>query len=196
LEAEADVMRGSRPALAPASQSCQPPGLCVLVVEDDEADACLISRALWRQPTVGAVVRAPDGVEALRMVELGEVEPDLAFIDLHMPWENGFDILAAFAGRAGRAFPMVVLTSSSAPADALRSRLGGALQVINKPDTLEAMEVALAAAIDAICPLGRLPQIDSPATAAAAARRIASFPGRRASAVGATSTRERPMHWR
>ena len=189
-------MRGSRPALAPASQSCQRAALCVLVVEDDEADAYLISRALERQPTIGAVVRAPDGVKALRMVDLGEVAPDLAFIDLHMPLENGFDTLAAFAGRAGRAFPMVVLTSSSAPADALRSRLGGALQVINKPDTTEALEIALAAAIDAICPLGRLPQIDSPVLAAAAARRIASFPGRRGSAVGSTSKREGLMDWR
>src|SRR5580692_11526522 len=102
------------------------PGLCVLVVEDDEADAYLISRALERQPRVAQVIRAWDGAEALELVEQGKVDPDLAFIDLHMPRKNGFNLLAALAGRAESSFPMVVLTSSTAPTDAIRSRLRGA----------------------------------------------------------------------
>jgi CheY-like chemotaxis protein len=177
--------------LAPARGAEQPAGLCVLVVEDDEADAYLISRALSRQPAVGTVVRAPDGVEALRMVERGEVVPDLAFIDLHMPRKNGFNLLAAFAGRASHGFPMVVLTSSSAPTDAVRSRLRGAMRVVSKPDTVEAMETALAFAIAAVCPLGRHVPIDRPAEAIAVSRKIAGFPGIRASALdemGGTKT--------
>jgi CheY-like chemotaxis protein len=160
-------------AVGPAGGPDKMPGLCVLLVEDDEADAYLIGRALSHQPAVGRVVHAADGADALRMVEHGEVTPDLAFIDLHMPRTNGLTLLVALAGRAEHSFPMVVLTSSTAPADAERSRQHGAMQLITKPDTVEAMEAALALAITAAYPLGRRFAIDGPMEAAAAARKIA-----------------------
>jgi CheY-like chemotaxis protein/anti-sigma regulatory factor (Ser/Thr protein kinase) len=131
--------------------------LCLLVVEDNEADAYLIQRALQRHPGVGRIVHAVDGLEALEMVERGEVEPDLAFIDLHMPRKNGFDLLVALACRPQRSFPMVVLTSSNAPTDVIRCRLRGAVQIINKPDTVEQLAVVLTAAVDAVCALGPHP---------------------------------------
>jgi CheY-like chemotaxis protein len=157
-------------------------GLCVLVVEDDEADAYLISRALAGQPSVGQVVRASDGVAALEMVEGGRVTPDVAFIDLHMPRKNGFNLLAAFAGRPESTFPMVVLTSSTAPTDAVRSRLRGAMRVVTKPDTVEAMETVLAFAIAAVCPGGvkSAAQASKPASDSSARP---GFPGIRAAAI-------------
>jgi CheY-like chemotaxis protein len=142
-----------------------PTRLCVLVVEDDEADVYLISRALAAHPSIGDVAYASDGVEAFDMVDSGEVEPDLAFIDLHMPRKNGFSLLTAFACDPERNFPMVVLTSSIAPADVIRSRLRGAIRVVTKPDSVEAMQEALAAAIGAACP-GR-PRPAPPAVAVA-----------------------------
>src|SRR5580658_5683531 len=78
----------------PVGGGSEPPGLCVLVAEDDEADAFLLGRTLADYPAVGKVVHARDGIEALAMVERGEVAPDLAFIDLHMPRMNGFDLIA------------------------------------------------------------------------------------------------------
>jgi CheY-like chemotaxis protein len=128
-------------------------GLCVLVVEDDDADAYLIDRALAMQPMVGSVVRAPDGVEALRLVERRGLKPDLAFIDLHMPRRNGFNLLAALSKRGRPAFPMVVLTSSTAPTDAIKGRLRGALRVVTKPDSADKLASALNDAIRAACPL-------------------------------------------
>jgi len=116
------------------------PQLCVLVVEDNEADAYLIRRALFDQPDVGLVFIAQDGVEALRMVEDGEVTPDLAFIDLKMPRKDGFGLLADLADREDASFPKVVLTSSNAPVDAMRSRMRGALRVFSKPDTYAALQ--------------------------------------------------------
>jgi CheY-like chemotaxis protein len=130
----------------------EPRGLCALVVEDDEADAYLISRALGDNPAVETVVRARDGVEALAMVERGDVKPDVAFIDLHMPRMDGFDLLVAFAMCATPRFPMVVLTSSAAPNDAIRSRLRRAMRVVTKPDNVADLHEALATAVDALCP--------------------------------------------
>jgi CheY-like chemotaxis protein len=139
---------------AAANAAAPAKGLCVLIVEDDEADAYLIRRALARQPEVEHVVQAPDGVEAFRMVEAGEVAPDLAFIDLQMPRKNGFNLLAALAAGSAPGFPMVVLTSSTAPVDAMRSRLRGAMRVVTKPDTEQAMAAVLASAIAALSPTG------------------------------------------
>lgn len=138
--------------MTPASEATA--GLCVLVVEDDEADAYLISRTLLDNPEVGQVVRATDGVEALRMVECDEVSPDLALVDLHMPRMNGFDLLVALTSRARSSFPIVVLTSSTAPADAIRGRLRGAIRALIKPDTVTELYVILKAAIDEVCPRG------------------------------------------
>ena len=92
------------------------------------------------------------------MVERGEVSPDLAFIDLHMPRRNGFDLLVALACRPQRSFPMIVLTSSNAPTDVIRCELG-AVQILHKPDTAgNALAVVLTTAVgDAVCALGPHP---------------------------------------
>jgi|HubBroStandDraft_4_1064222.scaffolds.fasta_scaffold751457_1 CheY-like chemotaxis protein len=167
------------PTMAPSSAEAAK-RLVILVVEDDEADAYLIQRALARHANVATVVQAPDGVEALRMVESREVEPDLAFIDLHMPRKNGFNLLAAIAAGSAPRFPMVVLTSSTAPTDAMRSRLRGAVRVVTKPDTLQAMEVELGRAIAAV-----RPQAGKPAAKAAPppADLRRPFPGIRGAAI-------------
>jgi CheY-like chemotaxis protein len=133
----------------------EPEGLCVLFAEDDEGDAYLIGRALADNRGVGRVVRAKDGVEALIMVERGEVAPNVAFIDLQMPLMNGFDLLVALSASAHGTFPMVVLTSSAARNDAIKSRLRNATRVVTKPDTVTELFAVLAAAIEAVCPSSR-----------------------------------------
>ena len=77
------------------------------------------------------------------MVDDGEVAPDLAFIDLQMPRKGGLSLLAAFAKRPAPGFPMVVLTSSTTPADAMRSRMRGAIRVISKPDSYFGLQARL-----------------------------------------------------
>ncbi len=122
--------------------------LCILLVEDDDGDAYLIERALTALPNIGGIIRACDGVEALTLIECGTVAPDVALIDLHMPRRNGFQLLADFAALDQASFPMVVLTSSTAPRDAARSRFRGATRVLTKPDSVEALEGLLAMAIE------------------------------------------------
>jgi CheY-like chemotaxis protein len=125
-------------------------GLSILLVEDDEADAYLIHRALWDHPAVGEIVHVRDGVEALAIVERGGMDPDLALIDLRMPRMDGFALLVAFTNNVELNFPMVVLTSSSTPEDAIRSRLRNALRVVIKPETIPEMSAVLKASIDAV----------------------------------------------
>jgi signal transduction histidine kinase/DNA-binding NarL/FixJ family response regulator len=135
---------------APEAPPQPAPGLCVLLVDDDEADAYLIDRALGAHPEVGRVVHAKDGVEALALVQRGGLEPDIAFIDLRMPRMDGLQLLVALANGDDHAFPMVVLTSSSSPDDAVRGRLRSADSVIIKPDNIVEMSAALRPSIDAV----------------------------------------------
>jgi CheY-like chemotaxis protein len=128
--------------------------LNLLVVEDDEADAYLIGRALSDNPVVGSVAQARNGLEALEMVERGGFVPEIAFIDLRMPLMSGFDLMLAFTHLPQANFPMVVLTSSSAPKDAIRSRLRNAVRVIVKPDTVAEMYAVLQSAIETVCRAG------------------------------------------
>ena len=121
--------------------------LRILLVEDDEADAYLIRRALKSNPRVGEIVLAENGVEALDLIDRGAVRPDLAFIDLRMPRKDGFALLRDFSMREAAKFPAIVLTSSKAGADALRARKRGAIQFVTKPSTEEKLAAALNRAI-------------------------------------------------
>lgn len=119
-------------------------GLQVLLVEDDQADAYLIRRALAKDRRVGEVILAEDGVEALEMCEKRRFVPDLAIVDLHMPRKDGLALLKDFATRGGSKFRSVVLTSSRSNKDALRAAKVGAAEFITKPKT----EAELAAVLD------------------------------------------------
>jgi CheY-like chemotaxis protein len=124
--------------------------LQILVVEDDSADAYLIFRALSDNPRVGEIIHAWDGIEAMEMIESGAVDPDLAIIDLHMPRKNGFSLLVELACRDQPHFSTVVLTSSKASSDAVRSKLRGANQFLTKPDSVEELDSVLSRAVAAV----------------------------------------------
>ena len=126
--------------------------LCVLLLEDDDADAYLTSRALKGMARVAQVVRARNGQEALAMLEAGSVVPDIAFVDLQMPTVDGLGFLSMSMDRGLASIPLVVLTSSSDWKDALRSRVQGALSVITKPENPLDLKQALQDAIDVFVP--------------------------------------------
>ncbi|HVY87197.1 MAG TPA: response regulator [Caulobacterales bacterium] len=132
----------------PTALPAEPRPLQVLVVEDDEADAYLIERALARHPRIERLVRAVDGVAALDALARG-FKPDFAIIDLQMPRKNGFSLLVEL-GCLDRAFPCIVLTSSTARTDWVRSKLRGAGDVLTKPDNVEALRELLDEALGAV----------------------------------------------
>jgi CheY-like chemotaxis protein len=124
--------------------------LCVLIVDDDEGDAYLIRHVLSRHPAVGRILHAWDGEQAQAMIFGGGLRPDLAFIDLHMPRVDGFELMSALTGLDGVDFPMMILTSSIAPIDMVRSRLQGARRFITKPETTRQLEIELGSAVDLV----------------------------------------------
>jgi CheY-like chemotaxis protein len=122
----------------------------VLLVEDNEADAFLVCKALNGIPNVSQVIHARDGIEALDLLDGGMVAPDVAIIDLNMPHTNGHSLLTELRCRPEFNFTTIVLTSSGARVDAKRSRLCGANHFMTKPDTVERLQTMLAHVMSAI----------------------------------------------
>ena len=119
------------------------PRLKILLVEDDEADACLIKEILEANPRVREVLHAEDGVKALELVRCGWFNPDLAVIDIRMPRKDGLTFLKDLAARPSALFPCAVLTSSKSGKDAMRAKHRGAVEFVTKPKAENEMRFAL-----------------------------------------------------
>ena len=66
----------------------------ILLVEDDDIDAMSVKRAFQRMKIANPIVRAKDGVDALEMLQNGDVKhPYLILLDLNMPRMGGLELL-------------------------------------------------------------------------------------------------------
>ena len=113
---------------------------CVLIVEDDAS-----LRELYRQElmqTGYAVVAVPDGVDALRRIELG-LEPDLVILDLELPRLSGLDVFRELkAHMRTRTVPIIVVTGT----DTRNLNAAEFAFVFRKPISLDALVRAVTAA--------------------------------------------------
>jgi CheY-like chemotaxis protein len=116
--------------------------ITILLVEDDEADAYLIERALRNNTRVGEIIRAHDGEEALQILASAAIRPQLALIDLQMPRRDGFSLLLELK-KLDAELVSVVLTSSRGGADAHRSFHRGARMFVSKPKEPQRMQAIL-----------------------------------------------------
>ena len=99
----------------------------ILVVEDDEAIADVVRRALRRE---GHDVRsAADGVEALSLSE--EFVPDLVILDLGLPRLDGVEVCRRL--RAESDVPILILTARSETEDRVEGLDSGADDYLVKP---------------------------------------------------------------
>ena len=113
----------------------------ILLAEDSDADAELITRALRRGSVVNNIVRVLDGVEALEFVfregafsQRRGGQPRLILLDLKMPRLGGIDVLRRLkADEKTKLIPVVVLTSSAEEQDVLESYKLGVNSYLVKP---------------------------------------------------------------
>ena len=113
--------------------------ISVLLVEDDPGDVLLIREAFSDHKVGNVLSVVSDGVEAMRYVR-GEGEyadrerPDLMLLDLNLPRKSGAEVLAEIKSDPELAtIPVVVLTTSQAEEDVLRSYEMHANAYITKP---------------------------------------------------------------
>ena len=105
----------------------------VLIVDDSEGDAFLISRVAEEYPASIRVHFAGDGEQALRLLTSRLFKPDLIILDLNLPKVLGDDVLARYQPKEA---PVVVFTSyRNETSEKLALELG-ASEVVAKPGNL------------------------------------------------------------
>jgi CheY-like chemotaxis protein len=111
----------------------------VLLVEDDPGDVLMTREALAHYKVNNRLNVVSDGEEALaylrRQGRFGDaVRPDLVLLDLNLPRRDGREVLAEIKNDEDlHQIPVVVLTTSSAEEDVLRSYQLHANAYVTKP---------------------------------------------------------------
>jgi CheY-like chemotaxis protein len=126
------------PRRGAGDRAVQGRGLRVLVAEDNEFNAQLVSLLLRRRGHVPSVVRR--GEAALELAKTREF--DLLLLDLHMPGLDGFGVieqLRAFEGSSGGHLPVIALTARSRQVDRARCLALGMDAFLSKPIHAEAL---------------------------------------------------------
>jgi DNA-binding LytR/AlgR family response regulator len=82
------------------------------LLADDEPHllAYLEEQLATAWPELRIVGRAPNGVEALRLID--ELAPDVVFLDIQMPGLNGLQLASRLSAGAGNRAPRVVFTTA------------------------------------------------------------------------------------
>lgn len=124
----------------------------ILLVEDNQDDIDLTLTAFEQRRVDSEIVVVRDGVEALAYLLDGGTEaatparelPGLVLLDLNLPKVDGLQVLQRIrADDRTRHLPVVVLTSSKADQDVLRSYDLGANSFVRKPvDFVQFMDAA------------------------------------------------------
>ena len=109
--------------------------IVVLLVEDDPGDVVLVREAFEHNKVRNELRVASDGVYALEQLRDPELSlPDLVLLDLNLPRKDGRELLAEIRSDPRlTAIPVVVLTTSEAEADILRSYELHANAYVTKP---------------------------------------------------------------
>ena len=115
----------------------------ILLVEDDPGDVTLTREAFQEHKLSNHLHVVSDGVEALSFLRRegrhsDAVRPDLILLDLNLPRVDGREVLSAIkADDDLTAIPVVVLTTSDAEEDVLRSYRLHASAYVTKPVDFE-----------------------------------------------------------
>ena len=136
----------------------------ILLVEDNHADVRLTEEALREGKVRNNLHVARDGVEALQFLRregkhANAPRPDLVLLDLNLPRKDGREVLAEVKDDAElKTIPIVVLTTSSAEIDILKSYSLHANCYITKPVDLEQFVQVVKSIDDFWLTVVRLPQ--------------------------------------
>lgn len=136
----------------------------ILLVEDEPGDAYLTTEALKQAKILNHVHLAEDGMEALDFLhQRGQFSeaprPDLILLDLNLPRRDGREVLAEIKKHPELAsIPVVVLTTSSADEDIIRSYCLHANCFITKPVDLNEFMAVVRATQDFWLTIVKLPQ--------------------------------------
>jgi len=115
----------------------------ILIVEDNPGDVRLTKEALAEGKVLNKLTVVQDGVEALALLRrqgkfAEAARPDLILLDLNLPKKDGREVVAEVKKDPDlRSIPVVILTSSQAEQDIVKTYNLGANCYITKPVNLD-----------------------------------------------------------
>ena len=115
----------------------------ILLVEDNPGDVCLTRETLKDSKLLNHMSVVNDGVEAMAFLHhegkyIHAIRPDLILLDLNLPRKDGREVLAEVkTDEQLRRIPVVVLTTSSAEQDIVKTYDLHANCYITKPVNLD-----------------------------------------------------------
>ena len=136
----------------------------VLLVEDDPGDVLMTREAFAENKVANRLAVVSDGVSALEFLRkegqyADAPTPDLVLLDLNLPRKDGREVLAAMKTDAAlSSIPVVVLTTSEAEEDVLRSYALHANAYVTKPVDFERFIDVVRQIDDFFVSVVRLPQ--------------------------------------
>ena len=130
----------------------------ILLVEDSPGDIRLTLEAFSEENPSADIFVVKDGVEAMAFLRSGINRPDLILLDLNMPKMDGRQVLAAIKeDESLQSIPTVILTTSDAEADIMKSYKLQANSYLCKPVEFSAFETLVKNINDYWLTLARLP---------------------------------------
>ena len=113
----------------------------ILLVEDDPDDIELLQEALHGYGLAHDMIVINDGSEAIEYIQKKTVVPDIIILDMNLPKTSGREIIYEIKkSTVFNEVPLLILTTSSAPADIEFAYKNGADQYLIKPDNSGSIE--------------------------------------------------------
>jgi two-component system, chemotaxis family, response regulator Rcp1 len=143
----------------------------ILLVEDNPGDVDLTKAALRRGKLTNRLTVATDGEEALTILRRGEgyadaPRPDVILLDLNLPKKSGVEVLSEIKQDSSlKRIPVVVMTSSKAEEDVIRTYDLHANCYVTKPVDLEQFRHVVKSISEFWFALVRLPSSEPAETA-------------------------------
>lgn len=133
----------------------------ILYVEDNFQNFRLVMRMVTLDHPDFQVAQAPDGASALRMAD--ELRPDLIFMDINLPDEDGTDVTRRIKATDHlKSIPVVALTANAMVGDRERYLEAGCDDYLRKPISRDDLRATLASYFESNGHNGHRPAQASP----------------------------------
>lgn len=122
-----------------------PKSVTILLADDDPDDRLLVREAFEESHLLNTLETVEDGEELMNYLNqrgdyAGKPMPNLILLDLNMPRKNGMEALEEIKADANlRRIPVVILTTSKAEEDVVRTYDLGVNSFVVKPVTFESL---------------------------------------------------------
>jgi CheY-like chemotaxis protein len=108
--------------------------LNILLIEDDAIEVMKFNRVLSTMSFKHKVIEANNGEEALAVLKVKEIRPDIIVLDLNMPRINGIEFLEILkSDELLKYIPVIILTTSNNRQDVMECYRIGIAGYVLKP---------------------------------------------------------------